>query len=430
VINSLFAIIDFTTTQVASIIPDWTAALTFNTDGTAAGAYCKHPDTDGKIRIFETKTDGNINHEPPTNPVITEDTYWKEVSSSAGAAIPEWAAGIYGPGLIIVYHNHSVDGDGLYILKEPVRPFASADIEAEITALKWAQISGGTSIEHFKGLFASYAALSSAFPAADPGDYAFVDAGAANDVMIYIWDDDDADWILGGASATPNASETVSGSAEEATDAETAAGTAVGGTGAKLFVTPAKLATWWTAVKAAVITFAAQITFTSAPRFSSTTASQFLKVDASKDLESVAAASQSEAVTGTNDTKPMTPLSSENKTSVKRATASVSAGTCTLNCNNKETIRFEDTSAQSSNYAVALSNETVTELIEYNVPITGTLVITFPSSVVMTTIDARWNNSTKQLTLTGTTASPFCLILSRISSTRFELVSSYPFYAS
>ena len=45
------------------------------------------------------------------------------------------------------------------------------------------------------------------------------------------------------ANAIVNASETVKGVVEEATDAETAAGTATGATGAKLFVTPAKLQT-------------------------------------------------------------------------------------------------------------------------------------------------------------------------------------------
>lgn len=42
-------------------------------------------------------------------------------------------------------------------------------------------------------------------------------------------------------SGGANASETVRGIVEEATDAEVAAGTATGGTGAKLFITPAKL---------------------------------------------------------------------------------------------------------------------------------------------------------------------------------------------
>lgn len=57
-------------------------------------------------------------------------------------------------------------------------------------------------------------------------------------------------------AATPNASETSRGLVEEATDSETAAGTGTGGTGAKLFISPAKFATLWTALKAAAQTFA------------------------------------------------------------------------------------------------------------------------------------------------------------------------------
>jgi len=45
------------------------------------------------------------------------------------------------------------------------------------------------------------------------------------------------------SGGNPNASETTRGIVEEATDAEVTAGTATGATGAKLFVTPAKLAT-------------------------------------------------------------------------------------------------------------------------------------------------------------------------------------------
>jgi len=48
-------------------------------------------------------------------------------------------------------------------------------------------------------------------------------------------------WV--GATAVLNASETVAGLVEEATDAQVTAGTAAGETGAKLFVTPAKLTT-------------------------------------------------------------------------------------------------------------------------------------------------------------------------------------------
>lgn len=52
-----------------------------------------------------------------------------------------------------------------------------------------------------------------------------------------------------------NASETVRGLVEEATQAEVDAGTATGGTGAKLIVTPAKLATRLTAVYQPLLTF-------------------------------------------------------------------------------------------------------------------------------------------------------------------------------
>ena len=50
------------------------------------------------------------------------------------------------------------------------------------------------------------------------------------------------------AGGNVNASETTRGISEEATDAEVTAGTATGGTGAKLFITPAKLATYMTTV--------------------------------------------------------------------------------------------------------------------------------------------------------------------------------------
>jgi hypothetical protein len=129
ILTSVLNVISFFATQISSIIPLWTDELTFQQDGSDAGRFCRYADTNGKIRLFETKVDDNINNAPPTNPLTTENTYWREVSASASAAIPEWAAGVYGPGLIIVYHNHSVDGKGLYVLVDPARPYASTNIE-------------------------------------------------------------------------------------------------------------------------------------------------------------------------------------------------------------------------------------------------------------------------------------------------------------
>ena len=53
---------------------------------------------------------------------------------------------------------------------------------------------------HFKGLHASLAALQSAHPAGTAGDYADVDAGAGVDVVRYLWDVTDAEWVAQAAS--------------------------------------------------------------------------------------------------------------------------------------------------------------------------------------------------------------------------------------
>ncbi len=79
------------------------------------------------------------------------------------------------------------------------------------------------------------------------------------------------------------ASETVSGYTQYGDDTEVQTGT-----DNTKSVNILKLANWWVWIKIQTQTFAAKITFTTAPRFSSTTASQYLKVDGSKDLTSVA----------------------------------------------------------------------------------------------------------------------------------------------
>jgi hypothetical protein len=128
-------LVDFITSSITTGIPAWNAALTFNNDGTGTGAFATYPDTNGALRFWKSKTDGNINHTPPTNPAITEDTYWIEVSPSAGSAIKEWAAGIYGSGLVIVYFSNE-----LYKLENATRPFESVNINTEITGGDWIKI--------------------------------------------------------------------------------------------------------------------------------------------------------------------------------------------------------------------------------------------------------------------------------------------------
>lgn len=75
-------IIDFIAGNIGDDFPDWTAELVFQTDGTDAGKNCKHPDSEGKVRLWETKTDDNEDNEPPTDPEVTENSNWKEVSAA------------------------------------------------------------------------------------------------------------------------------------------------------------------------------------------------------------------------------------------------------------------------------------------------------------------------------------------------------------
>lgn len=137
------AIVDFISQAVTSGIPNWTNALTFQTDGTAAGKYSIYPDTNGKIRFWKTLVANNINNPPPTNPATTSNAFWTLVNPSDGSAMKEWAAGIYGTGLVIVYHDANGDGTdpALYLLKNPTRPYESTNINTEIAGGHWVKLT-------------------------------------------------------------------------------------------------------------------------------------------------------------------------------------------------------------------------------------------------------------------------------------------------
>ena len=86
--------------------------------------------------------------------------------------------------------------------------------------------------------------------------------GASNDNTTWVQTNNnivletsDVIWVNLGTSV-PDADEITKGITEEATNAETQSGTGAGGTGARLFVNPAKLATWWTWIKTQAQSFA------------------------------------------------------------------------------------------------------------------------------------------------------------------------------
>jgi len=111
-------------------------------------------------------------------------------------------------------------------------------------------------------------------------------------------------------------------------------------------------------------------------------------------------------------------------------TVSVAAGTMTLDFANGKEKRFVDITALSANFIVAFANDTNGLIITLNIFITGSIAITMPTSVVMQTSESgRWNNTTKVLTLTGTTAQGFEMSFTKIGSV-WKLKVSESFYAS
>ena len=67
-------------------------------------------------------------------------------------------------------------------------------------------------VQHFRGLFSSYAALTAALPTALDGDYAHIDSGSGFDRMVAIWDSDDSKWVVNAVNVGSNTDEVPEGS--------------------------------------------------------------------------------------------------------------------------------------------------------------------------------------------------------------------------
>jgi len=92
---------------------------------------------------------------------------------------------------------------------------------------------------------------------------------------------------------------------------------------------------------------------------------------------------------------------------LERIAVSVVAGPpniLTLDMANRHERKFEVAVAQSAAFTIAFANIGSAEFIHLVVPITGTVLVTFPSNVVAMRSEARWNNTTRVLTLVALSA--------------------------
>lgn len=92
-----------------------------------------------------------------------------------------------------------------------IKNLGDATDDQDAVSLLQMQTAIAAVIQHFKGTYIDEAALASAHPTADPGDYAYVDAGVGTEAAMWIWDDDDEEWVLGGTAIAPDATSSVKG---------------------------------------------------------------------------------------------------------------------------------------------------------------------------------------------------------------------------
>lgn len=125
----------FEQNNTSNVIAPWSGSTTYDTPEAGNGnpSYA-----DEGTRLWRSKVNDNTNHQPPSDPQITEDTYWIEVSKAPVNIVKEWAPGIYGEGLVIVFFE-----DDFYKLLVAQRPFESSNIVTEIATNKWLNLTAG-----------------------------------------------------------------------------------------------------------------------------------------------------------------------------------------------------------------------------------------------------------------------------------------------
>lgn len=205
---------DPTNNRIDLIYADNTGAVLVS-EGTASANPVEPDLPDSSIEVgfaLVTPTGTSVDPAPPTN-YVTKSTFNSTVGKKANlttntknnlvAAINELNTDL----------SNKVDKvTGLQLSQESYTT-------AEKTKL-------ATLSEHYKGTYTSSAALAAANPTGNLGDYAFVDPGTGEDAKMYIWDNDDTQWVLSsGAGTIAAATETTAGIMALATLTQALAGT-------------------------------------------------------------------------------------------------------------------------------------------------------------------------------------------------------------
>jgi hypothetical protein len=308
---------------------------------------------------------------------------------------------------------------------------------------------GASGTDHFKGVFASEAALGIAFPTADEGDYAFVDTGG-DDAALFIWDDTDVIWVESGiTTVVPDADGATKGIAKLYT---TPNGTNTDGAVSQAGINAKLRSTRTLAVSGATVQTDDNLFL----KFNSATPINFTVDQLTADSKIPYVNYGAGAVTlvagtgvtlvgrtvipGAIDTDyPGGVLVYDTATSVRNlsgppkepevVTAAVAAGAVTLDLDMLYQRKFEDTALQTGAFTITFDDEDNAQVFTYSIRVNGTVPITLPASVVMEEGDTRFVNGTKILTLIGSTKR-FLLSFNRLAVGVFHCATTDTIYNS
>ena len=116
---------------------------------------------------------------------------------------------------------------------------------------------------------------------------------------------------------------------------------------------------------------------------------------------------------------------------LERINPVVTGGILTLDMALAHERKFEVIATQTSSFSVAFANMTNAQFLHLVVPITGTVVVTFPSSVVGMRTDPRWNNTARTLALVATgTPDFFEISLDVVNGPKYIVKASEANYSS
>lgn len=297
-------------------------------------------------------------------------------------------------------------------------------------------VNGGQTVS-FKGLYASSAALISAYPSASTGDYAYVDAGVSSDVQIWLWDASDTTWKQGGSASIVGWSTTTAGTVERSTTAEaqnivTRALAGSSNSSNDDGRTPSEKGLVETLLSfiAAAWTWTSQQTFAIGPIISDGTASVPVMFNASKKLVANAFAALADFVTGTDNVKQVTVAGLLSFRRLKRQSCSISGGTMTIDLASSQESKWENTTPVTADFTIAaFSNASNMEFVMITIYATGAFYITLQTNCVMETIDDRWNNTLKKLYISAGTASPITISFNKMNSL-YDVRAGFAQYSS